>query len=123
MKNPVGWFEIPVLDMDRAKAFYSKVFETTLEDIPMEDAQMAAFPWEDNAPQAAGALVKHEMAKPSIEGVRVYFTTPDISGTLARAQEHGGIIVRPEFKIGEHGFVGLMGDTEGNVIALHRRPE
>ena len=24
--NPVGWFEIPVLDMGRAKKFYDEVF-------------------------------------------------------------------------------------------------
>ena len=27
MNNPVGWFEIYVEDMDRAKAFYEAVFD------------------------------------------------------------------------------------------------
>ena len=30
--NPVGWFEIYVQDMPRAKAFYEAVFQGTLED-------------------------------------------------------------------------------------------
>lgn len=28
--NPVGWFEIYVNDMDRAKQFYQQVFQVTL---------------------------------------------------------------------------------------------
>jgi predicted enzyme related to lactoylglutathione lyase len=29
--NPVGWFEIYVQDMERAKRFYESVFQTKLE--------------------------------------------------------------------------------------------
>ena len=28
VKNAVNWFEIPVADFERAKAFYSKIFES-----------------------------------------------------------------------------------------------
>ena len=66
-----------------------------------------------------------DMAIPSPDGVRIYFSNPDphINTTLDRIAQNGGEIVAPEFPIGEHGFVGLFKDTEGNVIALHRRPE
>ena len=30
-RNPVGWFEIYVQDLDRAKSFYEKTFGVTLE--------------------------------------------------------------------------------------------
>ena len=29
--NPVGWFEIPVADMDRAKAFYEKALDIQIQ--------------------------------------------------------------------------------------------
>lgn len=29
--NMVGWFEIPVVDMDRAKTFYEAVFQVKIE--------------------------------------------------------------------------------------------
>lgn len=32
--NPVGWFEIYVSDMERAKNFYSTVFQYALTDAP-----------------------------------------------------------------------------------------
>lgn len=122
--NVVGWFEIPVADMDRAKVFYEAVFETELNELPMgPDSQMFAFPWIDNAPQAAGALVKYEGSKPSPDGVRIYFTAPDFPGTLGRVKEHGGEVLVEEMSIGEHGFVGTFKDTEGNVISIHRRSD
>ena len=33
-RNPVGWFEIYVQDMERAKAFYQNTFQVTLEQLP-----------------------------------------------------------------------------------------
>jgi hypothetical protein len=30
-----------------------------------------------------------------------------------------GSIVRPKFSIGEHGFVSIISDTEGNMIGPH----
>ena len=44
-RNPVGWFEIYVQDMDRAKAFYENVLSRTLEALapPGADGSDAAF--------------------------------------------------------------------------------
>src|SRR5687767_6536401 len=44
--NPVGWFEIYVDDMNRAKTFYETVFETKLEKLPAGDLEMWNFPME-----------------------------------------------------------------------------
>ena len=44
--NPVGWFEIYVQDMNRAKAFYESVLQTTLEPLcspAMPDIEMYSF--------------------------------------------------------------------------------
>ncbi len=35
-RNPVGWFEIYVQDMDRAKAFYENVLSRTLEALAVD---------------------------------------------------------------------------------------
>ena len=47
MANPIGWFEIYVEDMDRAKEFYQLVFNIMLESLtdPTDsDVQMWSFP-------------------------------------------------------------------------------
>ena len=48
-RNPVGWFEIYVQDMDRAKAFYENVLSRTLQALAPpgadgSDMEMWAFP-------------------------------------------------------------------------------
>ncbi|MBU2699441.1 putative enzyme related to lactoylglutathione lyase [Sporomusaceae bacterium BoRhaA] len=38
--NPVVWFEIPVIDMERGKVFYEGVFSQKLNIIDMGQRQM-----------------------------------------------------------------------------------
>jgi len=38
-RNPVGWFEIYVSDLDHAKAFYEATFELTLAELPAPKAE------------------------------------------------------------------------------------
>ena len=56
--NQVVWFEIPVVDMARAKAFYSAVFLTELHDMPMPGIEMAVF---DSKPENASGTFDHEV--------------------------------------------------------------
>lgn len=117
--NPVGWFEIPVTDMDRAIAFYEQVLGLDLETHRNGELEMAWFPMRDNAVGAAGSLVKGEHYRPSHEGVLVYFSTPDITAALDRVQIHGGQVIAEKTPIGEYGFIGVAQDTEGNRFGLH----
>jgi len=120
--NPVGWFEIPVTDLARAKAFYEAVFG--FDDLPVHEMgplTMAWFPWKQDAIGSPGALCHGEWYQPSEAGTLVYFTAPDIDGCLARAEENGGKVIQPKKSIGEYGFVGFMEDCEGNRIGLHSR--
>lgn len=120
-QNPVGWFEIPVHDMRRAKIFYETVLDLILEDHEMGPLQMAWFPMSETGYGSAGSLVKGEGCEPSPEGTLVYFTAPDLEATLARARDHGGVVLMERMSIGEYGFIALVQDTEGNRIGLHSR--
>ena len=119
--NPVGWFEIPVTDMDRAAAFYSGVFGIELEPREMGDAAVAMFPSVPGSMGTSGMLVQAEEAVPSPHGVMIYFTEPDIDGALSRVEEAGGEVVVPFTSIGRYGWTAIFADTEGNRIGLHSR--
>ena len=43
--NVVGWFEIPVKDIDRAVKFYESVFGFKLQREKLGSLDMAWFPW------------------------------------------------------------------------------
>lgn len=120
--NPVGWFEIYVSDMARAKAFYETVFETELSALPgVENIEMWAFGMDEKTSGASGALVKMEGCKGGGGGTLVYFTCEDCAVEESRVEAAGGNIFRPKFSIGQYGFISLVVDTEENVIGLHSR--
>jgi predicted enzyme related to lactoylglutathione lyase len=120
-QNAVGWFEIYVQDMDRAKAFYEATLDTKLEELPSPTIKMLAFPMKPELPGCAGALVKYE-GKPSGDGgTLVYFSCADCASEAARAARNGGRIFKQKFSIGPYGFIALIFDTEGNMVGLHSR--
>lgn len=119
--NVVGWFEIYVTDMGRAKNFYKAVFQREMVDLPAmgSDMQMCAFTWVDNGAGAAGALVKSANMGAGAGGTMVYFSCEDCAVEAARVVTHGGTLCQEKMSIGEYGFIAIAQDTEGNTIGLH----
>ena len=117
--NPVIWFEIPVEDMARGKAFYEAVFGQKLAVIEMGPRQMAMFSMEMGIPGVGGALVKEETFVPSYAGSLVYFSVIDIDGALEKVVANKGKTLVPKTSIGEYGFSAYFEDSEGNRIGLH----
>jgi predicted enzyme related to lactoylglutathione lyase len=119
MQNPIDWFEIYVQDMERALAFYNKVFQVQLERIDTPDLEMWGFPMDGERYGATGALVRMPGFEPTGNGVMVYFKCEDCADEAARAAGSGGSVVKPKFSIGKYGHIALVKDTEGNMIGLH----
>ena len=133
--NPVGWFEIYVQDMERAKAFYERVLGVRLEKLAMPPApetqeghaagaeamEMWTFPMQQEAYGAPGALVRMAGVPSGGSGVLVYFMCADCAVEAARVADAGGKVVKPKFAIGDYGHIALISDTEGNMIGLHSR--
>lgn len=117
----VGWFEIPVGDMKRAKQFYDTVFDISISLHDFGGLKMGWFPNDPEKKGATGSLIQHEMYRPSAtDGALVYFSCKDLNAELSRVEEAGGTIMKQKTAIGEgHGFMALLTDTEGNRIALH----
>lgn len=122
--NMVGWFEIPVSDMDRAKNFYDSVFQIEVEIHTLNELIMGWFPFAENKPGAAGSLVKLAASyKPSdTHGPLIYFSSRDVQNELDRVEKAGGKVVQPKTLIARDiGYMAVFTDSEGNRIALHSR--
>jgi hypothetical protein len=117
--NPVGWFEIYVDDIDRARAFYEAVLAIRLERLDAAVVEMWAFPMKLQHPGAPGALVHMDGFRAGGNSTIVYFTCDDCAVEAQRAVGNGGRIFKDKFAIGRHGFIALVFDTEGNMIGLH----
>jgi predicted enzyme related to lactoylglutathione lyase len=120
--NPVGWFEIYVQDMGRAKAFYQTVLRLVLEKLedPSGSSEMWAFSMSpEPRPGATGALVKMKDMPSGGNSVLVYFSCADCGAEAGRVTGAGGKLVQPKMPIGPYGFIALAADTEGNMFGLH----
>ena len=117
--NLVNWFEIPVEDMCRAKAFYEAVLGVEFTPNPRGNVDMAFFPMEQKIPGANGSLVKAEFYIPSHFGTLVYFTVKDIEMTQELINAPGGQALMGKAGSGEYGFIAHFEDCEGNRVALH----
>jgi predicted enzyme related to lactoylglutathione lyase len=119
MNNPVAWFEIYVQDMARAKAFYEAVFGRKLERLDSPGLEMWSFPADEKGTGAAGALVKMEGVASGGNSTLVYFACADCGVEAKKSTAAGGRIFKDKFSIGQHGFIALVTDTEGNMIGLY----
>jgi predicted enzyme related to lactoylglutathione lyase len=118
--NPVGWFEIYVQNMARAKKFYESVFQVKLEKLESGiDLEMWNFPSSMENFGASGALVKMQGVPSGGNSTLVYFSCANCSIELGRIVASGGIIQKDKFPIGQYGFIALCIDTEGNMFGLH----
>jgi uncharacterized protein len=121
--NIIGWFEVPVSDMERAIRFYEEVFAIKMERHQMGPLDMAWFPYNQKGMGAAGSLIySPEHYTPSQDGVLIYFSsqTGDLADELSRIDKAGGKTLMPKTMISpDVGFMSLFLDSEGNRVAIH----
>jgi predicted enzyme related to lactoylglutathione lyase len=119
MSNRVVWVDIPVLELDRAIAFYSAVLGSPVTKeggpgfvfglLPHSGSDVGGClysPGNDNSPSKVGPLI--------------YLNA---EGRLAQAVQavaaQGGKVLQAVHQIGPHGFRAVVLDSEGNRVALH----
>lgn len=120
-KNAINWFEIPVLNFDRAKEFYSKIFDFQMPEMTMGDMRMGFLLYDQENDGVGGAIVQGEGCIPSETGTKVYLNGgSDLTIVLNKIEAAGGKIVLPKTEIGsDFGFFALFMDSEGNQLGLH----
>lgn len=122
--NAINWFEIPVIDFERAKTFYETIFEYSMPVSQMRPAQMGFFLHDFETGKVGGAIVhRPNFFHPSENGTLVYLNCqPDLQIVLNRVAGAGGSILHEKTEVAPDqklGFWALVKDTEGNRVALH----
>lgn len=117
--NPVGWFEIYVQDMARAKAFYQTVLGLALTPVTDAGMDMQMFPHQTGNAGASGALVRMDGMPSGGNSVLVYFMCADCAVEAARVPAAGGKVFKEKFAIGQYGHIALAVDPDGNMFGLH----
>jgi predicted enzyme related to lactoylglutathione lyase len=117
MINAVNWFEIPVLDMDRAVLCYETLLGKSLRRETFGGMPYGIFPYEP--PGISGALVQDAKRTPGA-GTLVYLNANgELDAVLGRAARAKARVVLPKTPIGKDGFIAIVVDTEGNHVGLN----
>jgi predicted enzyme related to lactoylglutathione lyase len=121
MKNAVNWVEIPVTNFDRAKKFYSTIYDYEMPETMMDNYRMGFLLFDQENGGVGGAIVLGDGYEPSNKGVRVYLNGgADLSLILNRVQGAGGKVILDKVQITpELGYYGIFEDPDGTKISLH----
>jgi uncharacterized protein len=123
LDNSINWFEIPVADFDRAKKFYSTIYDFEMPEVQMGPVRMGFLLYEQQPQRVGGAICFGEGYAPSQQGTLPYLNGgSDLNLVLDRVEKAGGkVMLAKTFIAPEHGYFAKFLDTEGNMIALHSR--
>ena len=119
INNSLNWFEIPVVDFQRAKKFYSTIYQFEMPETNMGKVTMGFFPVQPH--HIGGAIVKGDGYVPSDKGSFIYLNGgDDLQNVLIHIEKAGGKILQQKTQITpELGYFAIFNDTEGNRVALH----
>lgn len=121
LKHAVSWIEIPVTDFDRAKKFYSTIYDFDMPEMQMGPNRMGFLLHDQQGGGIGGAIVQGEGYQPATVGSKVYLNGGDnLDTVLNRVTGAGGKVILPKTEITpEFGYFAIFEDTEGNLVSLH----
>jgi predicted enzyme related to lactoylglutathione lyase len=115
MGQPVAMFEVVSADVERARTFYSDLFDWSVD----VDPTMGGYGLVDTGVE--GAIIGGIGASmaPGDTGVKVYVRVDDLATYLDRAEQLGGHrLVEPTELPGDFGSFAIFADPDGNAVGL-----
>lgn len=115
--NSAVWFEIPVRDMEKAKAFYSEVLMTGFTDNNDGPNPMAVFAYTGGGKGVSGHLYPGRPAAAGTGPTIHLMVSDDLRSAMSRLEAAGGKVVSPIVEIPAGRFAYCL-DPDGNSIGL-----
>lgn len=121
MSGRVVHFEVPYDDAGRARAFYSDVFDWSIQPVPEFDYNFVQTgPTDENGLPTEPGYIGGGMFERQEDIGRPIITieVDDVSKRLAAIAEHGGAAVGEPQQVGDMGIAAYFTDSEGNLMGL-----
>jgi len=113
--NNLTHFEIPVDDVDKAKEFYSNLFDWEFNYMEEMNYLMFTGESEDGKSKTSGGIFKKTNESFTVTN---YFTVKSLAESAKKVEELGGKIVVPKTPVPGMGWFVHFTDTDGNLLAL-----
>ncbi len=111
---PVDWFELSVVDPEKAYAWYRDLFGWTIKADPMPEGM--AHGQIDTGQGIHGGIGGTPTGQPS---VTIYAHVNDLDEYLKRAENLGGKTVMPAMQVDEHTKIAMFVDPQGATFGLY----
>jgi hypothetical protein len=114
MANPFVHVELNTTDVAAAKNFYGKLFDWTLEDVPMPTGHYTMIKVGSGT---GGGMMKHPVpGAPS--AWLAYVDVADIVAATKKAQSLGGTVMKDVTEVMGAGWLSIVIDPTGAAIGL-----
>ena len=114
MANPFVHVELNTTDVDRAKAFYGKLFDWTLEDVPMEQMTYTMI----KVGNGTGGGIMKQLMPNAPSAWLPYVEIDDIKGSTQRAKSLGATIMKDVTEVMGMGWLSIIVDPTGAMLGL-----
>jgi uncharacterized protein len=115
MGNPFVHVELHTNDVNRSRTFYSKLFDWKLEDVSMPDGRTYTMIGVGDG--TGGGMMKQPMPGTPPQWL-AYVAVDDIQASTKKAKELGATIVQDVMEVGSYGWMSVISDPTGAVLAL-----
>ena len=115
LMSAIVHFDVPAEDVERAKKFYSALFDWKYQSFPEMQYNLITTTNLDGTPGVGGGLGKR--MDPS-QRMTNYFGVPSIDTAMKQVSELGGKLISGKMAVPGMGFLANCMDTEGNAFGL-----
>ena len=116
MANPFIHVELNTSDPQKAKAFYSKLFQWQLEDVPNSAVPNGSYTIIKVGTGTGGGIMKQIPGGPA--GWLAYVEVDDIHAAPERAKSLGGKVMKDVTEVMGMGWLSFIQDPTGAVLGL-----
>ena len=114
MANPFVHIELMSIDVGKAKAFYGKLFDWKLEDMPMADMTYTMIQVGEGT---GGGILKNPMPNSPSNWVP-YVDVDDLAASTAKAKSLGATVLKENVDVMDHGAFSIITDPTGAMLGL-----
>lgn len=113
MANPFVHVELHTGDLAKARAFYSGLFDWSLQDLPMSGG--GTYTMINVGEGTGGGMMSRPDAPPQW---LAYIGVDDAVATTAKARSMGAAVVQDVMEVGDYGWMSVITDPTGATFAL-----
>jgi predicted enzyme related to lactoylglutathione lyase len=115
MGNPFVHAELNTTDVGKAKAFYGKLFDWKLEDMPMDEGFVYTMV---GVGEGTGGGIMKQMIPGAPSAWMPYVGVDDVKAATKKAKSLGATVLKDVTEVKDMGWLSVLSDPTGAIVGL-----